>query len=246
MKAFLRASSGLLMALALLGAPLPSAAQTTVCHGRPNAGALQGGRLLEERPYLRIKHGSEDRVWGHPLLLELVRRGARAAARAVPGSVALVGDLSAREGGPLSGHASHQAGRDADVALFVADRQGRPVVLEQFEAFGADGRSLSNPDHVLDVHRNWLMLSEWLRELRVVVSHVFISAEIRDLLLEYGRQSPVFARYVPLAAQVIRPHLLHTDHFHLRIECPKLLLSRDRRTRSMVFGGSNTRNRDAT
>jgi penicillin-insensitive murein DD-endopeptidase len=210
---------GALLSLALVGSARPSPAQTA-CQGRPNAGGLQSWRAVAERAYVRIKRGSEERVWGQPLLLTLVRRGARAAAAAVPGSVALVGDLSAREGGPLSGHASHQAGRDADVALFVSDTHGRPVMLEAFEPFGADGRSLTNPAHVLDVYRNWLLLREWLSELRVVVSHVFISAEIRQLLLEYGRQSPEFARLVPLAAQVLRPHPMHADHFHLRIESP--------------------------
>jgi penicillin-insensitive murein DD-endopeptidase len=131
----------------------------------------------------------------------------------------LVGDISAREGGPLSGHVSHQAGLDADVAFFVADLQGRPVTLEAFEAFGADGRSLSNPEHVLDVYRNWLMLRAWLSDLRVVVSHVFIAAELRQLLLDYGQQSPEFVRYVPLAAQVLIAHPTHADHFHLRITC---------------------------
>jgi penicillin-insensitive murein DD-endopeptidase len=215
-----RASLAFLLGLALAAAPRPSAAQT-LCQGHPSTGTLIGGRRLEERAYLRIKQGSEERVWGHPILLELVRRAARAVARAVPGSVALVGDLSARDGGPLSGHVSHQAGRDADVALFVSDGHGGPVALDTFEAFGADGRSLANPDHVLDVYRTWLMLREWLTELRVVVTHVFISAELRQLLLDYGQQSPEFSRYVPLAAQVLHPHPTHADHFHLRIACPR-------------------------
>lgn len=204
---------GALVGLAALGVAAPSVAQTFA----PGAPSTVRGRLLSERPYLRIKRGSEDRVWGNPLLLELVRRGARAAAVAVPGSVTLVGDVSARHGGPLTGHVSHQTGCDADVGLFVADGQGQPLALEAFEAFGADGRSLSNPDHMLDVYRNWLMLREWLRDLRVIVSHVFISAELRQLLLEYGRQSTEFARFVPLAARILHAHPTHTDHFHLRI-----------------------------
>jgi penicillin-insensitive murein DD-endopeptidase len=214
-----RGTLALVVCLAVSASTAPSVAQT-VCEGRPGSGSLHDGALLAERPYLRIKRGSEAHVWGHPALLALVQRGARAAALAVPGSVALVGDLSSREGGPLSGHASHQAGLDADVALLVSDVHGRPVALEVFEAFGPDGRSLSNPDHVLDVYRNWLMLREWLSELRVLVSHVFIAPELRQLLLDYGKQSPEFVRYVPLAAKVLFPHATHADHFHVRIACP--------------------------
>jgi penicillin-insensitive murein endopeptidase len=118
------------------------------------------------------------------------------------------------------GHASHQAGRDADVAFLASDGQGRPIALEAFESFGGDGRSLANPDHFFDAYRNWLMLREWLIDLRVVVTHVFISPELRELMLEYGRQSPEFSRYAQLAAQVLHPHAMHKDHFHLRVACP--------------------------
>jgi len=209
---------GALVGLFALGLAPSSPAQPSQ-PGPSGTVALDGARTLSERSYLRIKQGSEDRVWGNPLLLELVRRGARAAAMAVPGSVTLVGDLSARHGGRLSGHVSHQTGCDADVALFVADGQGQPVMLNAFEPFGSDGRSLSNPSHVLDAYRTWVMLREWLRDLRVVVSHVFISAELRELLLEYGRQSPEFARFVPLAERVMHAYSGHQDHFHLRIQC---------------------------
>ena len=206
------------LCVCLTAATVPASAQT-VCVGRPSAGELRNGRQLQSRPYLRIKRGSEARTWGHGILVQLLSRGARSAATAVPGSVALVGDLSAPEGGPLAGHASHQAGRDADIAFLVSDSAGQPVTLEAFEVFAADGRSLTNSDHFFDAYRNWLMLREWLSELRVVVTHVFIAAELRQLLLDYGGQSPEFARYVPLAAAVLRPHPTHNDHFHIRIAC---------------------------
>lgn len=208
-----------LLVLLVLATTGPAGAQT-FCDGRTNSGALRGGRELQHKPYLRVKSGSEARAFGHPLLLQLVSRGARAAARAVPGSVALVGDLSGPTGGPLSGHVSHQAGRDADVAFFVVGDDGAPVALDRFEAFDAMGRSLSRPDHVFDSYRNWLLLREWLTELRVVVTHVFVSAELRLLLLDYARQSPEFYRYAPLASTVLRAHPTHRDHFHLRIACP--------------------------
>jgi murein endopeptidase len=52
------------------------------------------------------------------------------------------------------------------------------------------------------------------------VTHIFVSPDLRQLLLEYGRQSPEFSRWAPLAAQVLHPHPTHTDHFHVRIACP--------------------------
>jgi penicillin-insensitive murein endopeptidase len=205
------------LVLALTSAPV---AAETLCLGRTNSGALRGARRLEERPYLRIKRGSEDRTWGHPALLALVYGGARAVARAADGSVALVGDASAEHGGLLSGHASHQSGRDVDVGFFVADASGQSVALEAFEPFDGSGRSMLDPRRVFDVYRNWVMLRAWLSELRVVVTHVFVSGELRQLIIDYGRQSPEFARYVSLAAAVLHPHPNHGDHFHVRIACP--------------------------
>jgi penicillin-insensitive murein endopeptidase len=216
-----RATSLLLafVGLLILGAAAPSGSPS-LCRGTPNAGGLHNGHQLQERAFLKIKHGSELNTWGHALLLQLVHHGARAAAKAVPGSIALVGDLSGPNGGALPGHASHQSGRDADVAFLAADSFGRPVLLDEFEAFGADGRSVSRPDRYFDAYRNWLMLRVWLTELRAVVTHVFVSQELRRLLLEYGQQSPEFVRHVPLATRVLQPHPNHADHFHVRIACP--------------------------
>ena len=208
-----------LLAVPGLGAAAPDA-DRTLCEGSPSAGTLHSGRRLESRPYLRIKAASQLNAWGHPMMLQLLSRGARAAAQAGSGSMALIGDLSARDGGPLPGHVSHQAGRDADVGFFVSDSQGRPILLDAFEAFGADGHSLSVPEHYFDGYRNWVMLRAWFTDLRVVISHIFISSALRQLLLEYGQQSPEFQRYVPLASQVLHAYPNHADHFHVRIACP--------------------------
>lgn len=194
-------------------------ATPTQCTGRPNAGTLRNGRELAPRPYLAIKHSSVGHTWGHPQLLQLVSGAAFAVANAVPGSVALVGDLSAEFGGFLSGHGSHQVGLDADVAFYVSNAQGA-VALVDFEPFDALGRSLAHPGFFFDTYRNWILLSFWLSELRAVVTHVFVSPELRALLLDYGRQSPEFVRHVPLAIRVLQAHPNHADHFHIRIACP--------------------------
>lgn len=202
------------------GLAAPAASPRTVCSGSPSAGSLQGGRALEPRPYLRIKRGSESRRWGHALLLRVVNRGARLAAEAAPGSSALIGDLSAPRGGPISGHVSHQAGRDADVGFLAADDSGRPVALERFESFDARGRSLAEPAVFFDVYRNWLMLHAWLSDPRIPVTHVFVSSEVRALLLSYGASHPEFRSIAPLARRVLQPYPNHDDHFHVRIACP--------------------------
>ena len=58
------------------------------------------------------------------------------------------------------------------------------------------------------------MLREWLSDLRIVVTHVFVSAELREVLLDYGRASPEFACLVPMATDVLRAAPNHADHRH--------------------------------
>ena len=89
-----------------------------------------------------------------------------------------------------------------------------------WEAFDGQGRSLVRRGYFFDTYRNWVLLRHWLSELRVAVTHVFVSPELRPLLLEYGRQNPEFTRFVARAEQVLQAHPTHTDHFHLRIACP--------------------------
>lgn len=187
------------------------------CLGSPHAGRLENGMRLQARPYLRIKRRSRARAWGHPLLVQMLDAGARAAG-ARPGAPLLVGDLSARLGGPLSGHASHQQGLDADIGFFATDSGGETADLAAFVSFNKHGKSSNGL--VFDSRRNWLMLQSWLSDLRAPSLRIFVSAPLRALLLDYARAIPELRGFAPRAGRVLRPHAAHADHFHLRIGCP--------------------------
>ena len=59
---------------------------------------------------------SRNRNWGHPMLVELVKKLAIEAKAYDGWPGLLVGDLSQPRGGPmLTGHRSHQMGLDADI-----------------------------------------------------------------------------------------------------------------------------------
>src|SRR5690606_36397738 len=90
--------------------------------GHPKHGFQVRAKKLRPRPYLKIKSGSRGENYGHPALVLMLKRSARDIARAVPGSVMLVGDLSSKRGGPLAGHHSHQSGHDADVVFYAKDK----------------------------------------------------------------------------------------------------------------------------
>lgn len=192
--------------------------------GAPNDGWHIRPIKISKRKYLALKSGSGSRGYGHPALVKMLYRTARDIARSVPGSVMLVGDLSSERGGPISGHHSHQSGRDADIAFYAKNKKGKSVRLDRFVAFRGDGTAKDNSGYVFDDYRNWLLVQSWLKDHRAGISFIFISRPLRKRLLEYASGHPTFKRYVKEAAALMREPAnaeAHDDHFHVRISCPK-------------------------
>ncbi len=192
--------------------------------GLPNAGWQLRAKKLSASPQLWIQDKSRPYTYGHPSLVLMLHRTAKQIARQSPGSVLLVGDLSREYGGPLSGHKSHQSGRDADVGFFVTDAKGRPQNARRLLTFDAAGRARDGSGLRFDDYRNWLLVQLWLKDHRAQLEHVFVASHLRRRLLDFARARPAFRRYVDAAAQFLRQPtngLPHDDHFHVRIACPE-------------------------
>lgn len=192
--------------------------------GYPNAGWQLRPIKLKAKKYLRIKKGSDKRVYGHPALVKMLYRNARDMSRTFRGSVMLVGDISDEDGGPLSGHHSHQSGRDADVAFFALDAKGKPVQLDRFVAFKGDGKAKDGSGYTFDDQRNWLLVQNWIKDHRAGLSHIFVSRPLRKRLLAYAGKHGEHKKYVKQAMVLMKEPKnadAHDDHFHLRISCPK-------------------------
>jgi penicillin-insensitive murein endopeptidase len=191
--------------------------------GLPNAGWQLRAKKLSSSPQLWIQNKSIPYTYGHPSLVLMLHRTSKQIARQSPGSVLLVGDLSREFGGPLTGHKSHQSGRDADVGFFVTDAKGRPQNSRRLLAFDAAGRARDGSGLRFDDYRNWLLVQLWLKDDRAELEHVFVASHLRRRLLDFARARPSFRRYVDEAAQFLRQPtngLPHDDHFHIRIACP--------------------------
>ncbi|MBX3126550.1 MAG: penicillin-insensitive murein endopeptidase [Polyangiaceae bacterium] len=191
--------------------------------GYPNAGWQLRAKRLKKKPYLAIKAGSEDLVYGHPALVLMLERSSRAVSRAARGSVMLVGDLSRRDGGALAGHRSHQSGRDADIGFYVVDAQGRPTLPSRFVSFDGRGEATDGSRLRFDDHRNWLLVEQWTLDARAGISHIFISRPLRSRLIKYGLSRPASRKFVPEVVRLLKQpeeSSAHDDHFHVRIACP--------------------------
>ncbi|RLB48763.1 MAG: hypothetical protein DRJ42_22505 [Deltaproteobacteria bacterium] len=127
-----------------------------------------------------------------------------------------VHDLSAQRGGRMSGHRSHQNGRDADISYF--HRRGCP-------ADGCGFRRLSPND--LDAERTWTLLHAWLAKDQAHAIFIDYSLQ-RPLYQEARRQGATreelhrwfqFPRGVGFPLGVIRHFPQHRDHLHVRFRC---------------------------
>ena len=94
------------------------ATEAALSIGSPTDGALRGGVAIEERDYLALRWPDGPR-WGLPSMIRMLDRAAARVSQKHQGSVLLVGELSRQRGGELPGHASHESGRDADVAMGI-------------------------------------------------------------------------------------------------------------------------------
>jgi penicillin-insensitive murein endopeptidase len=192
--------------------------------GAPNNGWQVRAKRLRSTSSLKIKSNSAGRSYGHPALVLMLQRSAKDVASASPASIMLVGDLSAEDGGQISGHRSHQSGRDADVGFYLRDAKGRQVVLDHFVQIDRDGKVLGEKNLYFDDMRNWLLVRSWLRDKRAGISHVFVASHVRARILEFARANKARSRHYDAAAALLHQPsnaAAHDDHFHVRIECPE-------------------------
>jgi penicillin-insensitive murein endopeptidase len=202
----------------------PPYARMSLTIGHPNEGYQLRAKRLSSTRELYVRKSSRDRAYGYPSLVLMLHRSARDVAKAVAGSTMLVGDLSTREGGPLSGHHSHQSGRDADVGFYVLNLRDRPVQSKELVAFDGDGNAKDGGGLRFDDYRNWLLVESWVKDRRAGLSHVFVSDPLRARLLRFAREHPRFAPYADRAAALLEQPENgepHDDHFHVRISCPE-------------------------
>ncbi|MBK8252741.1 MAG: penicillin-insensitive murein endopeptidase [Polyangiaceae bacterium] len=190
--------------------------------GAPNRGKLQGAVKLHSSRSLKLRDRAH--AWALPELVKLLQRAAGKIAKKHPRSVMLVGDLSQKFGGQLTGHNSHQSGRDADVGFYVANSKGRPAAMTRFVAFDGTGKSGSVGWAQFDDARNWLLVETLLTDKETKVRYIFVSNALRARLLAYALKKKVAKDlYAKAESALLSPRDadVHDDHFHVRIACPE-------------------------
>lgn len=191
--------------------------------GAPNGGKLVKGDKLTSNRSIEVRGGGH--AYGTPELVQVLKRAAAKVRKKYKGSVLFVGDLSAKRGGPLFGHNSHQSGRDADVGFYMKHDDGKHVNPHRFIPFGGDGRARDGAIVRFDDERNWTFVEALITDPKVDVRYVFVSQALRKRLLTYAAQKKKVPQdvYTKAAAALMSPADVdvHDDHFHVRIACPE-------------------------
>jgi len=190
--------------------------------GAPNQGKLFGSEKLTSNKSLEVRGGGH--AYALPELVRALKRGASKVNKKYKGSVLFVGDLSAKNGGPLFGHNSHQSGRDADVGFYMESPQGKHTNPHRFVAFAGDGKARGTELVRFDDERNWTFVEALLSDEKVDVRYLFVSMGLRTRLLKFAAKKNVSKDlYTKAAAALMSPADadVHDDHFHVRIACPE-------------------------
>ena len=193
--------------------------------GFPFQGRLTRGVRLRESRYLRIagEYAAAGNHYGTWEMVQLLERAAYRVARRLPGARLSVGELSAESGGRIPGHASHQNGRDADIAFYMLDGRGQPHEPFAFAAFDADGQGTGpNRGLTFDDARNWELVAKLVADGDARVQFLFVANHLKRRLLREGRRRNAPASVLARAERVlVQPASgnRHENHFHLRIYC---------------------------
>lgn len=179
---------------------------------------LRDGVELPELPelYHRMR---PSRAWGTPELVDLlVDTAAEVAFQKPDADRIVIGDLSTKRGGPLSGHRSHQGGIDADLGLYFYDgRQHKYGFLEPVTA-------------AFDLETNWIVIRTMLESgivERILIDERYLrplrrhAIAVGDLTPEEARQIFILEPKERWRTGTVHHAPGHRDHLHVRIACER-------------------------
>ncbi len=204
----------------------------SISRGTPNKGELIHGRRLPEKGrgfYSNPKRPNQTAVFGTDEIIRMLVDAGADLDRWAPGATLYINDISFAEGGPIPHHASHRAGRDADLMFFSLDADGdvaEPICIP----YDAEGRAVWDNDtpadpsddepRTFDVRRNWLVVRSMVENDEANVQRIYVAEHIRALLLDYARAHDQPTWVIERAGDMMcQPGPPHDDHFHVRIFC---------------------------
>ena len=203
----------------LFGYKRQAAALSPQVFGSYARGCVAGAaRLPNDGETWQAMRPSRNRHWAHPDTIDMIKRLSRDGQK-IGWNGLLVGDLSQPRGGPmLTGHASHQAGLDADIWLTpMPDRRltrGERETLSATSMLGSTKRRKLDNQSIgkawTAAHRDIIRTAAEYPE----VERIFVHPAIKREMCNAFPDRPKWLRKV-------RAQWGHHYHFHVRLGCPE-------------------------
>ncbi len=198
------------------GPTKPKKVHASASGGARLVGAVQ---LPADKAYY-LRH--PKRAWGAPHVVGSTREAIAAVKRKHPSVHRLaIGDISAQRGGRLSGHRSHQTGRDVDLGLYF---QRVPKSYPK--------RFVAAHLAPLDLAATWSLIEAFWRQSKRPGGPVaiFLDYEVQGRIYQWAKKHGVSRRTLQEVFQyahgrwarkgLVRHEPAHDDHLHVRFGCP--------------------------
>jgi penicillin-insensitive murein DD-endopeptidase len=210
-------------------AALPAGSFSTSIGSATNGRVLGSVALPLHGPGFRFNSRRDSAArYGTVEVIGSIERAADVVRARFPESELVVNDIGLAEGGPISHHGSHRAGRDADILFYLRGDDGAPTPSVGApidpQGIGFDFKELSQPDDDVRVHfdaeRTWHFVAALLEDPEARVQRIFVVEHLRSALLAAARrvsgQPETIARFEDVTCQ---PSYPHDDHLHVRWFC---------------------------
>ncbi|HVY48284.1 MAG TPA: penicillin-insensitive murein endopeptidase, partial [Minicystis sp.] len=176
--------------------------------GRPSAGLLVGGVQVPESPAWRLVDPAH--AWGTQESVDSIARAVQHVRDRFEDTPPIaIGHLSARRGGPLSPHKSHQSGRDVDIGYYYTTN------APWFARATAQN---------LDRARTWELVKAFADDAEMIFIDTSVQKLLREYALAHGEDKALVDRLIqfgsPNRRTVVRHIPGHATHIHVRFTSP--------------------------
>lgn len=196
--------------------------------GRPMAGKLVHGEQLKSGPGYHRRR--PFRAWGTNETITQIITAVASVRRRYPRVHDLaIGDISAKHGGPINPHISHQTGRDVDLGYYFTKQPKS----------GPKG-FISAMHERLDFAATWKLITSLVgrKKRGSPVQYIFMNYAVQERIYGWARRQGISKHTLDWMFQyphgrrsmtgIIRHSKGHASHMHVRFRCP----ASDKRCRS--------------
>ena len=195
--------------------------------GSVSNGFLFDAVYLGNSKNLKFYH-NRQRQYGTVELVSMLKSVSSELSLKFDDNIIMLGDMSGKHGGHISGHASHRAGMDVDVAFFVRDLKKGSDTFDRLNRYDRFGVTLDDSGvKMFDYEKNWAFVEACLKNTDWEVQWIFVSKGLKAAMLRWALANGRDLEVIYKAAHILHQpsdSSPHNDHFHVRVYCPGVSL----------------------